>query len=57
MGLSNDGVKLNWLMLSLDEKMMKVFWIHDKHNNNNSNEDDSLSWEEEYEVSEYMHFV
>ena len=36
---------------------MKVFRIHDKHNTNNSNEDDNLSWEEEYEVSDHMHFV
>ena len=31
--------------------------MDDKHNNNNSNEDDNLSWEEEYEGSEHMDFV
>jgi len=44
-------------MLSLDERMMKVFWIHDKHNNNNSNEDDNLSWKEECEGPDHMDFV
>ena len=31
--------------------------MDDKHNNNKSNEDDNLSWEEEYERSEYMEFL
>jgi len=57
MGLWNDGVKLNWFYAFIDKRMMKVFVIHDKHNNNNSNEDDNLSWEEEYEGSEHMDFV
>ena len=37
--------------------MKNIFWLNDKHNNNNSNEYDNLSWKEEYEVSEHMHFV
>ena len=32
-------------------------WMDDKHNNNKSNEDDNLSWEEEYERSEHMEFL
>ena len=31
--------------------------MHDKHYNNNCNEDDNLSWEEEYEGLEYIEFV